>query len=45
MKTVILTGGPSTRLGEETDVSFKLILEIGGILILWSIMKLYSSYV
>jgi glucose-1-phosphate cytidylyltransferase len=45
MKAVILTGGLGTRLSEETDVRPKPMVEIGGMPILWHIMKLYSSYV
>ncbi len=41
---VILCGGQGTRLGEETKTKSKPLVEIGGKLILWHIMKLYSSY-
>ena len=44
MKVVILTGGFGTRLSEETDVKPKPMIEIGGIPILWHIMKIYSKY-
>ena len=44
MKAVILAGGLGTRLSEETDVRPKPMVEIGGMPILWHIMKLYSSY-
>jgi len=43
MKTVILAGGMGTRLAEETDVTPKPMVEIGGSPILWHIMKLYST--
>ena len=44
MKIVILAGGLGTRLAEETDVRPKPMVEIGGMPILWHIMKIYSSY-
>ncbi|AJP71273.1 glucose-1-phosphate cytidylyltransferase [Sphingomonas hengshuiensis] len=44
MKTVILAGGLGTRLGEETNVRPKPMVEIGGMPILWHIMKIYSSF-
>ena len=44
MKTVILAGGYGTRLSEETLVKPKPLVEIGGLPILWHIMKLYSFY-
>ncbi|MFC4254999.1 glucose-1-phosphate cytidylyltransferase [Altererythrobacter xixiisoli] len=43
MKTVILAGGLGTRLGEETSVRPKPMVEIGGMPILWHIMKIYSA--
>ncbi|AQR75352.1 glucose-1-phosphate cytidylyltransferase [Sphingomonas sp. LM7] len=43
MRTVILAGGLGTRLGEETSVRPKPMVEIGGMPILWHIMKIYSS--
>jgi glucose-1-phosphate cytidylyltransferase len=43
MKTVILAGGLGTRLAEETDVTPKPMVEIGGSPILWHIMKIYSA--
>ena len=39
MKTLILAGGMGTRLGEETKLIPKPMLEIGGYPILWHIMK------
>ncbi|MDR3217846.1 MAG: glucose-1-phosphate cytidylyltransferase [Dysgonamonadaceae bacterium] len=44
MKVVILAGGLGTRLSEETVVRPKPMVEIGGMPILWHIMKIYSSY-
>jgi glucose-1-phosphate cytidylyltransferase len=44
MKVVILAGGLGTRLAEETDVKPKPMVEIGGMPILWHVMKIYSSY-
>ena len=44
MKAVILAGGLGTRLSEETEVRPKPMIEIGGMPILWHIMKIYSAY-
>ena len=44
MKTVILAGGLGTRLAEETTLKPKPMVEIGGMPILWHIMKTYSHY-
>ena len=44
MKVVILAGGVGTRLSEETVVKPKPMVEIGGLPILWHIMKIYSHY-
>lgn len=44
MKVVILAGGLGTRLGEETSIRPKPMVEIGGKPILWHIMKIYSHY-
>ena len=44
MKAVILAGGMGTRLGEETLLRPKPLLEVGGKPILWHIMKIYSQY-
>ena len=44
MKVVILAGGFGTRLTEETDIKPKPMVEIGGMPILWHIMKIYSAY-
>lgn len=43
MQTVILAGGLGTRIGEETAVRPKPMVEIGGMPILWHIMKIYSA--
>ena len=44
MKAVILAGGLGTRIGEETAVRPKPMIEIGGKPILWHIMKIFSNY-
>src|ERR1700745_389878 len=44
MKFCILGGGLGTRLAEETSVRPKPMVEIGGMPILWHIMKLSSSH-
>jgi len=44
MKVVLLAGGLGTRLSEETVVRPKPMVEIGGMPILWHIMKIYSTY-
>lgn len=44
MKAVILAGGLGTRLGEETSVRPKPMVEVGGKPIIWHIMKLYSAH-
>ncbi len=44
MKAVILAGGLGTRISEETHLKPKPMIEIGGMPILWHIMKGYSSY-
>ena len=43
-KTVILAGGLGTRLSEETSLKPKPMVEIGGMPILWHIMKIFSHY-
>ena len=44
MKVVILAGGLGTRLSEETVVKPKPMVEIGGMPILWHIMKIYAAH-
>ena len=44
MRVVILAGGLGTRLAEETTIRPKPMVEIGGLPILWHIMKLYSHH-
>ena len=44
MKVVILCGGFGTRLREETEIKPKPMIEIGGMPILWHIMKTYAHY-
>jgi len=43
MKVVILAGGLGTRISEETEIRPKPMVEIGGMPILWHVMKIYSS--
>lgn len=44
MKVVIWAGGLGTRISEESYLRPKPMIEIGGMPILWHIMKLYSHY-
>lgn len=44
MKTVILAGGLGTRITEESSLKPKPMIEIGGMPILWHIMKEYLYY-
>ena len=44
MKAVILAGGLGTRISEETSVRPKPMVEVGGLPILWHILKLYSAH-
>lgn len=44
MRAVILAGGLGTRLGEETSVRPKPMVEIGGKPIIWHIMKMYAAH-
>lgn len=44
MKAVILAGGFGTRISEESHLKPKPMIEIGGMPILWHIMKEYSYY-
>lgn len=43
MKAVILCGGQGTRLREETEYRPKPLVPVGGMPILWHIMKIYSQ--
>jgi glucose-1-phosphate cytidylyltransferase len=43
-KAVLLAGGLGTRLGEETSVRPKPMVEVGGMPILWHIMKIYAAH-
>jgi glucose-1-phosphate cytidylyltransferase len=43
MKAVILAGGLGTRISEETTSKPKPMVDIGGMPILWHIMKIFSS--
>ena len=43
-KVVILAGGYGTRISEESHLRPKPMIEIGGLPILWHIMKLYSHH-
>lgn len=40
MKAVILAGGFGTRISEESHLKPKPMIEIGGKLILWNIIKI-----
>lgn len=44
MKVVILAGGFGTRISEESYLKPKPMIEIGGMPILWHIMKSYSHF-
>lgn len=44
MKVVLLAGGYGTRISEESQYKPKPMIEIGGMPILWHIMKEYSYY-
>lgn len=44
MKVVLLAGGFGTRISEESQYKPKPMVELGGMPILWHIMKLYSQY-
>ena len=41
-QAVILVGGLGTRLSEEASVKPKPMVQVGGMPILWHIMKCYS---
>lgn len=44
MKAVILAGGFGTRISEVTGLKPKPMVEIGGMPILWHILKIYSAH-
>jgi len=44
LKAIILAGGLGTRISEETHITPKPMIEIGGQPILWHIMKLYLAH-
>jgi glucose-1-phosphate cytidylyltransferase len=44
LQVVILCGGRGTRLGQESEIRPKPLVEIGGKPILWHIMKHYARY-
>jgi len=44
VKAVILAGGFGTRISEESHLKPKPMIEIGGLPILWHIMKIYSHF-
>jgi glucose-1-phosphate cytidylyltransferase len=44
MKAVILAGGLGTRISEETNLRPKPMVEIGGMPVLWHVMKIYSHF-
>lgn len=44
MKAVILAGGLGTRISEESHLKPKPMIDIGGMPILWHIMKIYSAH-
>lgn len=44
MKAVILAGGFGTRISEESQLRPKPMIDIGGMPMLWHIMKIYSAH-
>ena len=44
MRVALLAGGLGTRLAEETEITPKPMVEIGGRPILWHIMKRYAAH-
>ncbi len=44
MKVIILAGGWGSRLGQQTELIPKPMVQIGDMPILWHIMKIYSYY-
>ena len=44
MKVVLLAGGFGSRISEESQFKPKPMIEIGGMPIIWHIMKEYAFY-
>ena len=44
MQVVVLCGGKGERLKEQTEIIPKPLVEVGGMPILWHIMKIYAHY-
>jgi glucose-1-phosphate cytidylyltransferase len=44
MQTIILCGGKGTRMKEETEFRPKPMVEVGGLPLLWHIMRIYMYY-
>ncbi len=44
MKVGILAGGLGSRLGAESEIRPKPMVEVGGLPLLWHIMKIYSAH-
>ncbi len=44
MKVVIFAGGFGTRISEESGIKPKPMVEVGGMPILWHIMKIYAAH-
>ncbi|MCL2507685.1 MAG: glucose-1-phosphate cytidylyltransferase [Oscillospiraceae bacterium] len=44
MKVVILAGGFGTRISEESHLRPKPMIEVGGMPMLWHVMKIYSRF-
>ena len=44
MKVIILAGGFGTRISEESQFKPKPMVDLGGMPILWHIMKIYSAH-
>ena len=44
MKAVILAGGLGTRISEESSLRPKPMIEIGGMPVLWHILKIYAHH-
>jgi glucose-1-phosphate cytidylyltransferase len=44
MNVAVLAGGAGSRFPEETDVKPKPMIEIGGVPILWHILRYYAAW-